>query len=162
MNMLRIIALFCCILLSGNLLAEQSISLTPVLVDRAQKFLESSYNMSKEEYKTYRKTMPASVLITNVVLAHELGKNLDFVINFVKKYNKPVIYKEGKELQATVMLMTAVIYSKESGKSVDEILNLSQDGDPKKMMELEKTLKIDPKRFSELLIELKGKFGVNP
>ena len=160
--MLRIIALFCSIFISVNLLAQNSISLTPVLVDRAQKFLESKYNISKEDYKKYRKSMPASELITDVVLAQESGKSLDFVINFVKKYNKPIIYKEGKELQATVMFMTAIVYSKESGKSIDEILNLSQDGDPKKMMELEKTLKIDPKRFSELLIELKGKFGVNP
>jgi hypothetical protein len=162
MNMLRIIALFCCVLLSGNLLAEQSINLTPVLIDRTQKFLESKYNMSKEDYKKYRKSMAASELITDVVLAQESGKDLDFVISFVKKYNKPIIYKEGKELQATVMYMTAIVYSKESGKSIDEILNLSQDGDPKKMMELEKTLKIDPKRFSELLIDLKGKFVVNP
>lgn len=160
--MLRIIALFCSILISLNLLAEESISLTPVLVDRTQKFLESKYNISKDDYKQYRKSMRASELITDAVLAHESGKSLDFVINFVKKYNKPIIYKEGKELQATVMLMTAIIYSKESGKTVDEILTLSQDGDPKKMMELEKTLKIEPKRFSELLIDLKGKFVVSP
>jgi len=160
--MLRIIALFCSIFISLNLLAEESISLTPVLIDRAQKFLENKYNLSKVDYKMYRKSMRASELITNVVLANESGKSLDFVINFVKKYNKPVIYKEGKELQATVMLMTAIIYSKESGKTVDEILTLSQDGDPKKMMELEKTLKIEPKRFSELLLDLKGKFVVSP
>jgi hypothetical protein len=160
--MLRIIALFCSIFISLNLLAEESISLTPVLIDRTQKFLENKYNMSKEDYKMYRKSMRASELITDVVLARESGKSLDFVINFVKKYNKPVIYKEGKELQATVMLMTAIIYSKESGKTVDEILTLSQDGDPKKMMELEKTLKIEPNHFSELLLDLKGKFVVSP
>jgi hypothetical protein len=160
--MLSNLVLICAIFISGSSFAGEPIVLTPVLVDRAQKFLEEKYNMPKAVYKEYRKTMLASELITNVVLAHESGKSVDFIINFVKNYNKPIIYKEGKTLQATDMLMTAIIYSKESGKSFDEILTLSQDGDPKKMMELEKTLKIDPKRFTSLLIDFKSKFGVTP